>query len=622
MEENIFKCSSKEHNDINAIKFCQECKVYLCNKCNKFHSELFNKHRSYSLGKDPKELFIGLCKIENHKDSLEYFCRTHNELCCVRCIAKIKSKGNGQHSDCDICNIEDILDEKEKNLEKNIKSLEELSKIVESSIKELNEIIEQIDKNKEEIKLNIQKTFTKIRNELNNREDQLLLEVDNKFQKQLNAENFDLLKEKDKLPNKIKHCIEKGKTSKEEFSKNNNKPALINACLNIEKMIDILNRINQDKNKYKSNKRIINFISTENEIIKLIKKFGSIYSDENKINQQEININIDNFIPNNLKLIQKANIKIGMGNTYVYDSICIFHSQDKEHVLGYIDANSQNKSIIFYNIIKLNEIKRINNAHNKTIHCIKYYDYYLYDLILSSSYNDDIKIWNYNNCDNILTISQIFNETNGVFSSCIVLNENNENLLHIFCVGEYDYIKIYDSTGNFFKNIGKNDERRRDIDLFKLNEKKYIVSGSNRGITVFNYPDLTDYHRFLENNDTSYHNCAKIIKANDIYNLIDVGSFNSIKIWNFFNKTLIANILSNNQSGLGGFASINNRYLLIGSLDGTIKEFDIQKKVYVKSFEKQHSSTVIGIKIIKNENGKNLVASYGTDNKLILWEIE
>ena len=42
--------------------------------------------------------------------------------------------------------------------------------------------------------------------------------------------------------------------------------------------------------------------------------------------------------------------------------------------------------------------------------------------------------------------------------------------------------------------------------------KRYIISGGNKGITVFNYPDLTEYHRFIEINDISYHNYAKIKK--------------------------------------------------------------------------------------------------------------
>ena len=190
------KCSFIEHKEIDAIKYCQECNVYLCNKCDKFHSGLFTNHQPYSLDKDAKDIFTGLCKIEEHNSKLEFFCKTHNELCCSHCITKIKRKGKGQHTDCNIYNIEDIMEEKEKNLDNNIKSLESLSEVFQSSLKELNEIFDKINENKEEIKLNIQKTFTKIRNELNNREEQLLDEVDKQFQKKYLSEDIDILKEK------------------------------------------------------------------------------------------------------------------------------------------------------------------------------------------------------------------------------------------------------------------------------------------------------------------------------------------------------------------------------------------------------------------------------------------
>ena len=47
----------------------------------------------------------------------------------------------------------------------------------------MKKILEEIDKNKEQVKEEIQKIFTKIRNELNNREDELLIEVDQIFEK-------------------------------------------------------------------------------------------------------------------------------------------------------------------------------------------------------------------------------------------------------------------------------------------------------------------------------------------------------------------------------------------------------------------------------------------------------
>ena len=126
----------------------------------------------------------------------------------------------------------------------------------------------------------------------------------------------------------------------------------------------------------------------------------------------------------------------------------------------------------------------------------------------------------------------------------------------------------------------------------------------------------------VENNDSNYHNYAKIIKINEIYNLIDVGNFRMIKIWNFENKALIANISSNISSGLGSFVTINNKYLIISCFDGSIKEFDLEKRILIKNFEKQHLNSALGIKPIINKNGKTFLISYGSDKNMFLWDLE
>ena len=165
------KCSQVEHGEIDAITFCQECKVYLCNKCDNFHSQLFKNHHIYNLDKNLNGIFIDLCKEENHNLKMEYFCKNHNQLCCVACIAKLKGKGNGQHTDCNICFINDIKEEKKSKLKENIKNLENLSDTFMQSINELKELFEKMNENKENLKIKIQKIFTKIRNELNNKEE-------------------------------------------------------------------------------------------------------------------------------------------------------------------------------------------------------------------------------------------------------------------------------------------------------------------------------------------------------------------------------------------------------------------------------------------------------------------
>ena len=259
MENKKKKCSSKKHLEIDAIYYCQECKIYLCNKCQNHHSELFENHQLYNLDKDiNNEIFIDICQIENHIDKCEYFCKTHNILCCVACIAKIKSENNGQHKDCDVCLIKDIKDEKKNKLKENIKYLEDLSNTLQNSINELKILYEKINENKEELKLKIQKIFTKIRNILNDREDELLLEIDNQFNnKYINEE---IIKESEKLPNKIKISIEKGKMIDKEWNENN-LISLINDCINIENNIKEINIINDNikkSNLYKDQKIIYN----------------------------------------------------------------------------------------------------------------------------------------------------------------------------------------------------------------------------------------------------------------------------------------------------------------------------------------------------------------------------
>jgi len=168
MNSNIKKCTMEEHKEIDAISFCIECKIYMCNKCEKLHSDLFKKRHQSKIIKDKnmQDIFSGICEEENHIDELIYFCKTHNKLCCAKCIAKIKAKKNGQHNDCDVCLIEEIENEKKNKLKENIKCLEDLSITFEESIDEIKKIFEKINEDKELLKMNIQKIFTKLRNEV------------------------------------------------------------------------------------------------------------------------------------------------------------------------------------------------------------------------------------------------------------------------------------------------------------------------------------------------------------------------------------------------------------------------------------------------------------------------
>ena len=209
MKNQSKKCSSNKHFNIDAVIFCHNCKKYLCNKCQTFHSELFENHILSNLDKEYNDIFENICKEENHNIKLEFFCKTHNILCCSSCICKIKNEIYGKHTDCDVCLIKDIQEEKKNQLNKNINHLEDLSNNFDKSINELKVLIDKINENKEELKIKIQKIFTKIRNAINEKEEKLLIEVDQKYDEVFIKD--DIIKKFEKLPNKIKISLEKEK---------------------------------------------------------------------------------------------------------------------------------------------------------------------------------------------------------------------------------------------------------------------------------------------------------------------------------------------------------------------------------------------------------------------------
>ena len=60
------KCFTEEHKEINAISFCPECKIYMCNKCENYHKPFFKNHQIYKLNNED-EIFTGYCKEKNHR---------------------------------------------------------------------------------------------------------------------------------------------------------------------------------------------------------------------------------------------------------------------------------------------------------------------------------------------------------------------------------------------------------------------------------------------------------------------------------------------------------------------------------------------------------------------------
>ena len=149
---------------------------------------------------------------------------------------------------------------------------------LEDNIKELKMLFEKIGKSKKELQIKIQKIFTKIRNILNQREDELLLEVDNLYYDYFFKD--DLMDKSENLPKKVKLALEKGKSIENEWNDENKLNSIINDCINIENEIKSINSINEGIEKLKINEKKKLIFIPENsgleQFILNIKQFGEI----------------------------------------------------------------------------------------------------------------------------------------------------------------------------------------------------------------------------------------------------------------------------------------------------------------------------------------------------------
>ena len=237
---------------------------------------------------------------------MDYYCKAHNILCCSGCISIIKLNDKGQHSDCEICTLEDIKESKEKKLKENIINLEKLSNEVDTLINEIKVVFQKINKDKEDLKLNIQKIFTKIRNAINEREDEILSKVNQLFDTIYIKENE--INNIDKYPIKVKSLLNQGKSEIEKWNSNKNDKVLssfINSCINIEK--SLLNINNTEQNLIKCKKGLSSVIKFSpfgeneiNEFISDLSSFGKVYEENNDI-QIEQKINGEKFIDIGIK---------------------------------------------------------------------------------------------------------------------------------------------------------------------------------------------------------------------------------------------------------------------------------------------------------------------------------
>ena len=582
MENQKNKCSLKKHSEIDAIIFCQDCKTYFCNKCNNYHSEIFENHKTINL-KGEKEIFINACK--NHAYKLDIYCKKHNTLCCSACVSKIKEEGYGQHFDCDVCHIKNIKDDKRNKLKENINQLEGLANQMEKSINEIKVIFEEINKSKEDLKLKVQSIFTKIRNALNEKEDKLLLDIDNQYNDKYFKE--DLIKECERLPNKIKKSIDKGKIIEKEWDENN-LSSLINDCINIEKNIQKINKINDNIKKSKSNKDSKIEYNIKDEQIDIlmdyIQNFGKITSEAN--------------LYDDYKIEMKNPIHKLTNHTACVYCLCLLND-------GRLVSGSGDKSIIIYDK-NTYQPDLIIKEHNNKVTCIIQLSS---GIVVSCSEDKTIKLFNINGKK--YEILQTLNyHNNGVYK---IIETKNKAL--ISCSKDSSIIFYLKDNNEYKKDyqISTNGSCYALIET-KDNEICYLENKDKR----ICFYDLTGRKKIdasisVKDNYDSFRLWITMIRKD----LLLVSGRNKISIINTNQYKLVRTVEVPNSDLITGVCLLNKNMLLTGDYEEKILQWKIEgdNLVLISKKVKTHDKD---INVLLNL-GNGLIASGSDDKTIKIW---
>ena len=322
--------------------------------------------------------------------------------------------------------------------------------------------------------------------------------------------------------------------------------------------------------------------------------------------------------PNNIKLLSNV-----VNDSYAFwttdNSFTVFKSIND--IIYLIYAN-KNKSIIAFDLNEQKKIIELKNPHNEYIanfrHCLDTIN--KRDLIMSiSSKDNNIKIWNVNNWECILKLTNVNND-GYLFSACFfnkkeeifIISSNNN-------IGITEPIKVFDLNGQKIKEINYSNksisyiDTYYDINLFNY----YIVTGNFCFSQSYDYMENKIYQKYKDN--LEYDNSFIIIISIDIIVAFVIScSDGYIRIFNFHTGFLLNKIEISNTY-LFEICPWDDNYLFIACEDKTIKIVDLKAGILFKSLTGHNNEVLTIKKIIHPKYGICLISQNWHESYIKLW---
>lgn len=278
-------------------------------------------------------------------------------------------------------------------------------------------------------------------------------------------------------------------------------------------------------------------------------------------------------------------------NAYIDDTFDLFKSVKNEYFLVYSSSENFTKySLIFYDMKKEQINIKIGNAHNDRIYtCRHFFDKNSKsDLILTSSYDRWIKIWNVTNYYTLVykkCPDYDYNERTYLLSEKILYyNQRNYLITSAYEIYSKGFnILFYDYEGNTDKTEIKNSEDNTNyLGVYYDNKTPYILAGNYGNIKVFDFSKKELFNKY-EDNNAQINYLSIIIKENENNKiLLASGADGYLRIWEYKKYgNLLYKVLSNIEGWIIGLNLLNENYILEACFNGSIAIYDLKSNKIV-----------------------------------------
>ena len=312
------------------------------------------------------------------------------------------------------------------------------------------------------------------------------------------------------------------------------------------------------------------------------------------------------------------------------DSFALFTSKLNQLLLIYSYSDDHiNYSLICYDIKNKCNITKISKAHdNRIFTIIHFFDKNIkQDLVITSSYDKKIKIWNLLNFTLIFTKipDYEFKYSTHLLSANIVYYDKKYYAL----VSAYDLysngldLLYYDYEGN--KNTFENSaDKTNHLTVYYNKDIPYILAGNYKNIKIFDFAQKKLIKTYNDKDKNINYNTVIIYEGEkEVKELICSCSDGYIRVWDYNSNNFKHAIFSGFDGWLFGLCLIDQKYLLVGCGNGTIKEYNLDTNHLIYSLNGNSSSgfRIFTIKCYEI-NGKRFLISHSDKGLIDIWDEE